>query len=285
MTSEQNESVSNEIPSVQDPPPSSADADCTGQTKPLQANHPKRMRSVTPEDELSSALISSVGTELLYRFCSDTNYVKQSHKRLKHEPIISGQNERNQIHSVEIPSVQDPPPPSADAVCESCREILTDDKLIKASCKHRYCKDCFESFIGARLETQGGFPPTCCGVPFAFDTVAHNVSAEIFASYSARQDEIKNATALYCSIRGCGVRIEEDRIHGVIATCVVCRRDTCTLCRTEYPLKVKDKNVDHVCKKDLAREQLLTLAREEGWQTCYYCGNLVALNTGCHHMT
>ena len=80
------------------------------------------------------------------------------------------------------------------------------------------------------------------------------------------------------------MKIEKDRIDDVRATCVSCWRDTCTLCRGEFPQRVDGKNVGHVCKKDKAREQVLALAMEEGWQTCYQCENLRALNFGCHHM-
>ena len=231
----------------------------SAQTSPLQASHQKRARSSTPEDEALPASISEVRAELVYRSCSDTDNVKLPHKKIKSQHMTSVE-------------------------CVSCSETLTDERLIKASCNHDYCKECFSRFIAASLQTQDGFPASCCKIPLAFITIAENVSAEIFASYSARQDEVKNATALYCGIQSCGVKIEEERIDENRATCAVCRRDTCTLCRIEYPREVDGANVGHVCKKDLAREQLVALAKEEGWQTCYQCGNLVALNYGCHHM-
>ena len=173
-------------------------------------------------------------------------------------------------------------PSTAD--CASCSDQLTIDKLVKASCEHYYCKDCFGHFVEASLQTHDGFPPKCCKIPIAFITIAENVSTEVFSRYSARQAEIKNATALCCGNQGCGVRIEKFSIDGIRATCLSCRRDTCTLCRGVFPRRVDGKNVGHVCKKDKAREQVLALAKKEGWQTCYQCGNMIALNFGCHHM-
>ena len=256
---------------------------CTNQTSSLETSHRKRARSSTPEDEASSTSISPVRVELFYRSGSDADYAKLPHKKLKSQHTTSGRDQNNQSDNNEIHSVEAPLPSCADA-CVSCSESLTDDEFVTAACKHLYCKDCFSFFIAASLQSHDGFPASCCKIPLAFITIANNVSAEVFAKYSTRQDEIKNATALYCGIRSCGVKIEETRINGIRATCAVCWRDTCTLCRTEYPRKVKGKNVGHVCKKDLAREQLLALAKEEGWQTCYQCGNLVDLNFGCHHM-
>ena len=174
--------------------------------------------------------------------------------------------------------------PSSTAYCASCSDHLDIDKLVKAACEHHYCKDCFSQFIEVSLQQHDGFPPKCCKIPIPFHTVAGNVSATIYSRYSARQAEIKNATALYCGVQRCGVKIELDRINGVRATCVACSRDTCTLCRGEFPLKVDGRNIGHACKKDRGREQVLAIAKEEGWQTCYKCGNLVELNFGCHHM-
>ena len=173
---------------------------------------------------------------------------------------------------------------SSTADCASCGDRLDTDKLVKAACEHHYCKDCFSQFIEASLQPHDGFPPKCCKIPIPFLTVAGNVSAAIYSRYSARQAEVKNATALYCGVQRCGVKIETDRVKGVRATCVACWRDTCTKCRDEFPEKVDGRNIGHACKKDKAREQVLEIAKEEGWQACYHCGNLVELNFGCHHM-
>ena len=267
----------------------------------------KRARSLSP-DEPSLASMSPGAADLFDSSHLASNHARHSHKRARHEQITSvpvpnpGNDEITGMSSVHVsqastadvssPQVMKKTAASATAVetspataeCASCSDSLTIDELVKASCEHQYCQDCFSHFIEASLQTHEGFPPKCCKIPLAFVTVAENVSTAVFTRYSARQAEIQNATALYCGIQGCGVRIEEDRINGVRATCVACRRDTCTQCRGELPRKVDGKNVGHVCKKDKAREEVLELAKKEGWQTCYQCGNMVALNFGCHHM-
>ena len=167
------------------------------------------------------------------------------------------------------------------ADCVACSDNLSSDNLVKISCEHQYCKKCFGLFIEKSLQA---FPPKCCSIPVAFLTVADNVSPAVFDRYRARQDEIKNATALYCGVRKCGVKIDDDMIEGTRAFCRACRRDTCTLCRGGFQRKVGAKEVVHFCKKDKAREQVLELAKQEGWQSCFNCGNLVELNFGCHHM-
>lgn len=275
------------------------------QRLPLTAESRKRVRSLTPEHELPLASINSKDAELRYSPHVAVDHV--GHPHVRSEQINGVQNPRDQAESSGTSSVQDPQVSTADsggaqmmeetavptaaietssksADCASCSDHLTIDELVKASCKHYYCKDCFGHFIEASLQTHVGFPPKCCKIPIAFVTVATNVSAAVFSRYSARQVEIKNATALYCGVQGCGVRIEKGRINGIRATCMACWRDTCTQCRGEFPRKVDGKNIGHVCKKDEAREKVLALAKEEGWQACYQCGNMVSLNYGCHHM-
>ena len=269
----------------------------------------KRARSLTPEPESSSSSANPKVTELPRCSHATLDHARHPQKKpkIRGEQVSSTQKLRNGVDNSEITSVQASEASAADVIsvqvmketaasvtavetspttaeCAGCSDSLTIDELVKASCEHYYCKDCFGHFIEASLQTHDGFPPKCCKIPIAFGTVADNVSAAVFSRYSARQAEIKNATALYCGLQGCGVRIEVDRIDGVRATCMACWRDTCIQCRGEFPRKVNGKNVGHVCKKDKAREEVLALAREEGWQTCFQCGNMIALNFGCHHM-
>lgn len=269
----------------------------------------KRARSMTPEHESSSSSVNPKEAELPSdsRTTLDDGGHPQKKPKVRGEQISSAQKSGIPAENSEMPLVQDTPASTAGVGsapmmeetatatnpiegpprtkdCASCGDNLAIDELVKASCEHCYCKDCFGNFIEASLETNDNFPPNCCKIPISFNTVAGNVSTAVFERYSTEQSKIKNATALYCGIQGCGVRIEKDSIKEFRATCVACRKDTCTKCRGEFSRKVDGKNVGHLCKKDKAREEVLALAEQEGWQTCYQCGNMVALNYGCHHM-
>ena len=271
-----------------------------------KAESQKRAMSPTSE-EASSASIIPNDAEL--RGASDAALYQSghSHQEVEVEQVLSGQVSKDHLESDDLIASQDLQVSTAEVntgrvvdetaasttaigsspatvACASCSDQRALEELVNISCDHQYCKDCFGHFMEASLATHDGFPPKCCKIPIAYVTVAKNVSTAIFSRYSARQTEIKNATALYCGNRICGVKIEEDRINGLRATCKACLRDTCTQCRNEFPQRVYGRNVGHVCKKDKAREQVLALAKQEGWQTCYQCGNMVALNFGCHHM-
>ena len=258
----------------------------------------KRARSPTPEDEPSSASVNANDAKLSHQPQTAIDQTNRPHKKVRTEQAISDQDSR--LHSTEdlhpstadlgsqeveetaATTVNETSPSTAD--CASCSDHSTTDKLIKAACEHYYCEDCFGQFIEASLQTHDGFPPKCCKIPIPFVTIAANVSAAVYSRYSARQAEIKNATALYCGIQGCGVKIENNRIIGVRASCVACWKDTCTLCRAELRKSVNGKKVRHICKKDKGLEEVLALAKQEEWQICYQCGNMIALNFGCHHM-
>ena len=271
---------------------------CTEGTLSSTARTLKRARSPTSEDEPSSASVNTNGAELSHQPHTAIDRTNRPHKKVRTEQIISDPDsilhstedlhpstadlDNQEVEETVATTVIETPPSTAD--CASCSDHSTTDQLIKAACEHYYCKDCFGQFIEASLQTHDGFPPKCCKIPIPFVTIAENVSAAVYSRYSARQAEIKNATALYCGIQGCGVKIENDRINGVRASCVACWKDTCTLCRTEMRKRVSGKKLRHKCKKDKGLEEVLALAKQEGWQTCYHCGNMVALNFGCNHM-
>ena len=235
----------------------------------------KRASPLRSEGGPSSALVRSKGRE-------SSRHDKNASSASTSQPSTASASGTQTLKEKASETVLEVPSSTAD--CASCSDHLDTDKLVKAACEHHYCKDCFSKFIEASLQQHDGFPPKCCKIPIPFRTVAGNVSVPIYSRYTARQAEIRNATALYCGVQGCGVKIEDDRIQGVRATCVACSRDTCTLCRGEFPEKANGRNVGHACKKDKARDQVLAIAKEEGWQTCYHCGNLIELNFGCHHM-
>lgn len=265
----------------------------------------KRTRSATPEEEPSFALMNQNETELRSEPSTAMDHTEHRYKKGRVEQISQEQDSTIHIQDTKLPSIQDPQLSTAHiriqmneetatntatatspiiAECVTCGDHLITNDLVKAPCEHYYCKDCFDQFIAASLQTHDGFPPKCCNIPIAFIIIADNVSSPVFSRYSARQAEIKNALPLCCGVQGCGVRIENDRIEEFRSTCMACRRLTCTLCRGAYPRSVNGENVGHVCKRHKGREQMLALAKQEGWQICYHCGDTGALNFGCHHM-
>ena len=187
---------------------------CTEQTLASTVGRMKRARSLTPEDGPSS--VSSNSKELDPRSPHIANsHAEHSHKRVRVEPVISGQhhsifvtNSRissqdqqastanissNQVIGETAPITAIVRAPST-ADCASCSEQLTTDKLVKASCEHYYCKECFGQFVEASLQTHDGFPPKCCKIPITFITVAENVPATVFSRYSARRAEMRSRT-------------------------------------------------------------------------------------------
>ena len=256
------------------------------QTVPSKVGGLKRARSVTPEDDLATSIHKKSRGEGISSGQHPTTLVEDD--SIEPNPVQDPQHhivDVSNAHTIEVTTPTDAVDTSTStADCVICSDVLPIDKLVKAPCGHFYCKDCFGQFVEASLSTQDAFPPTCCKIPVSFTTVVDNVSPAVYTRYSARQAEIKNASALYCGVQKCSVKIEKSMVAGDRATCAACFTDTCTLCRGTFPRDIKGKKLGHVCKKDEEREQVLALAKREGWQTCYQCSNLVALNYGCHHM-
>jgi hypothetical protein len=166
--------------------------------------------------------------------------------------------------------------------CIGCMDRFPTFQLLKATCEHYLCHNCLCRCVKASLGADVHFPPSCCKLPLAFRIVADNVPAALFKRYRARQLEVQNATTLYCAIPRCSARITEYMINDQKANCQTCYRNTCLQCRNEI---VADKSIKHICREVSDTQAMLAIARREGWQTCWQCGNMVALNFGCFHMT
>ena len=191
----------------------------------------------------------------------------------------------NQIPSVEsrTTELQETTPLSAIvAECAAYAEQMSIFELAKASCEHYYCKICFEQVVQTSIDSIGAFPPTCCKVPISFGVVASHVSIELYDRYRQRQAEVMGGHGLYCAIAHCAVRIPKTNITKTRAKCPACHKFTCTLCRGATS---EDDDSSHVCNTTKDKQVILSLAKEEEWQACFNCGNLVELNFGCHHMT
>ncbi len=188
--------------------------------------------------------------------------------------------------SITTPAVDNGPEDSktspGKADCATCAKSYHTNALMKLTCKHHYCKTCFSQLVKESLSTPSAFPPLCCKIAVPFLTVAENVDPFLFLGYRIKQKEIADAGPLYCAFANCAVKILEKEIHGNLAWCSTCTRTTCTRCRWEYD--TRRGKPSHVCKKDKPMATLLSIAKTEGYQACYQCGNVTSLNFGCHHM-
>ncbi len=162
--------------------------------------------------------------------------------------------------------------------CISCGEPDPGTHLSLENCKHCYCKECVISWVEAALDPGSTFPPVCCNHQITLEVVEPYISLDL-ASRFKMQEKISLAAAcpLICAEPGCLVGISTQNIVGDKGHCLACKRNTCNKCRMGW-------HEDEECVADEERALIMGMAKKEGWQSCFRCGNLVELNTGCYHM-
>lgn len=161
--------------------------------------------------------------------------------------------------------------------CISCDDE-SDTIAFNAPCKHHYCDDCLASYVESALEPDGIFPPLCCNLPITLQSARAHLCHDLIKRYEEKHAEIVAVCSLLCAQPGCCVVIPPEKVVGGLGHCLACNNNTCTKCRLQ-------EHKDQPCPTDTEQEDLTRLAKEQGWQACYRCNNMIELNFGCNHMT
>ena len=157
--------------------------------------------------------------------------------------------------------------------CIACSDEI-EALSFTAPCKHSYCDDCLASYVKIALEPAGSFPPACCNLPITLQSAQAHLSQDLIQSWQKKHREIIESCSLVCAKSGCRVVISPENIVNGLGHCLACNNHTCTRCRMQA-------HKDEPCPS----EDIMKLAKEEGWQMCYRCHNMIELNFGCNHMT
>ncbi|KAJ6188316.1 hypothetical protein N7519_003224 [Penicillium mononematosum] len=188
-------------------------------------------------------------------------------------PIPDAQAQaRQQEDTMTIPMA---PPPVVLRECIACSESRPESDTVQNSCSHVYCQGCVIRLLQNSLADESLFPPRCCRQPLPLEGARGIINDELWARFEEKTIEHGDRHRTYCSDPACSRYILPAYVHGTIATCRVCNRQTCTLC--------KKTNHQGQCVDD--RAEVLELARAEGWQRCSNCNHLVELRSGCNHIT
>jgi hypothetical protein len=100
--------------------------------------------------------------------------------------------------------------------------------------------------------------------------------------FSFRKKAVEFATVfkdrLYCPRPTCSVFLGSTADHLDNVVCPRCATEVCVTCKqTVHP--------GEACGESLAVQQVKALAREQHWQTCPGCAQIIDLQQGCYHMT
>lgn len=161
--------------------------------------------------------------------------------------------------------------------CIACGDRKHFARLAKAPCSHEYCRECFSRLFRDAMVDESLFPPRCCKQSIPLDKSRLFLNAEVVQQFRKKAIEFSTPNRTYCHRQQCAVFIPPNNCTGPTALCDECGHHTCTTC----------KGASHSgdCPNDGPLQQVIELAREQGWQRCQNCWGMVELNTGCNHMT
>lgn len=116
---------------------------------------------------------------------------------------------------------------------------------VELDCKHKYCHPCFNQLVRVACETEGTFPPRCCGERVKLQYLEKNLMSDVLEKYY----EMKWISCIpfnerwYCPYADCGATNDT---KGRMWMCGKCLRDVdaCQSCR--QPSHEGDCNPQHV---------------------------------------
>lgn len=161
--------------------------------------------------------------------------------------------------------------------CEACGDRKHFAELAQAPCRHEYCERCLTLLFENSMVDESLFPPRCCRQAIPLDKNRLFLNTALVKRFREKALEFSTPNRTYCHNRDCGIFIPPDKYTQTTASCDRCRSQTCTTC--------KRASHDGDCPYDEELQQVIQLARDQGWQRCQNCWGLVELNTGCNHMT
>lgn len=165
-------------------------------------------------------------------------------------------------------------------VCCSCQDDKLHIDTVQLSCEpepHSYCADCLVELFERSMKDTELFPPRCCRIPIPLDLAKVFFTPEFVKTFEEKSVELSTPNPTYCSDSSCSKFVSPTSIKDEVATCPACHHTTCTRC--------KNTTHDGLCPDDPNKRALMDTARQEGWQQCYSCRNMVELDVGCNHMT
>ncbi|RYP15283.1 hypothetical protein DL765_005807 [Monosporascus sp. GIB2] len=169
---------------------------------------------------------------------------------------------------------------------DACGDRKHFAEFARAPCGHEYCRGCLGRLFEDAMVDETLFPPRCCKQPILLHQNLVFLDADVARRFRSKAVEFSTPNRTYCHDRRCGAFVPPSRyVHdaedggsvAATARCGECGARTCTAC----------KGAAHVgdCPHDVQLQQVIRLAREQGWQRCQNCWGMVELNMGCNHMT
>ncbi|KAI1381896.1 hypothetical protein F4677DRAFT_8165 [Hypoxylon crocopeplum] len=183
------------------------------------------------------------------------------------------------------PGLHSPPDkPTKMVECVVCLDDLPSSKTAKLKCGHRMCKSCLKRSFKLSVKDPAQMPPRCCTsdcIPLKH--VENLFDIDFKKTWNRKFHEFSTRNRVYCPGKRCGRWIRPDQIQRhrngrKVGECGSCHTRVCCDCNNRW-------HGSGPCPADEETNQILQQAKEEGWQRCFNCRNMVELKEGCNHMT
>lgn len=164
--------------------------------------------------------------------------------------------------------------------CAVCHEYIMSGLTVHLPCNDRYCTNCLKELFIQATRDETLLPLKCHKQLIPLKLISKYLSVDEIAAYERANVEVSTADRTYCSNRDCRHFILPDQIEPGTrrAVCGRCNTATCGICKNGY-------HFDLDCPDDPELRETRRMAEESGWKSCYHCGRIVVLRSGCNHMT
>lgn len=164
--------------------------------------------------------------------------------------------------------------------CLICTDSFPVNDLARLPCSHEYCRGCLRHLFTSSLTDETLFPARCCRqkIPEMDPHIQIILGGQLLSRYMAKKLEMETPNRTYCHRPDCSTFVPPQSIENDTANCPKCQDKTCSICKA-----AAHDGTD--CPKDEAAQQLLDLARQQGWKQCHACNKVIELKHGCNHIS
>ncbi|KAK4549467.1 hypothetical protein LTR36_006464 [Oleoguttula mirabilis] len=161
--------------------------------------------------------------------------------------------------------------------CAACNDRKPVSEVWQVPCDHFYCLECIETLYCAAIADESLYPPRCCQTAMPYEDIRWLLPEALRAEFEAKKEELDNKDRIYCYEPTCSAYIALSAYTDGVATSPGCERKTCVICKAAAH--------ESDCPEDMALQEVLRMASDEGWQRCPTCKNMLEHTHGCWHMT
>ncbi|KAL0064161.1 hypothetical protein AAF712_008883 [Marasmius tenuissimus] len=180
------------------------------------------------------------------------------------------------------------------AECVACGETVEIQSSFQAPCAHHYCEDCLEQLLANSTTAESLFPPWCCTPEQKIDVytiITEDLSQRIHAK--AMEYAVPYKDRVFCANPRCSVFLgSKIELGKATASSTTSPSAACPACLTAVCLECKQAahQAGQKCRGNLVEGfdddsmAVRELAKEQKWQTCPGCYEMVEKIAGCQHI-